>query len=380
MSLHNRHLRIFGFGILLWSLSSAACGDGAEVDGVDNGSDGGDASGADTAQLDEMNRGPTPWLHVEGNAIRDPNGNLVVLRGASMMNIGQQERNGGLEWMVDHIVDPTDDKGGVVGWYPKVVRLPVYPPVVQIERNNTPAHPYPFSDSGEETNEQYVEDFLRPIVDYTARKGLYAIIDFHQIADVDSSIDKEVSDFWTFVAPRFADYPNVLYEVFNEPIRVNGSEEWADFHPYAQAWVDLIRAAAPQTPILMGGPMWSQNIGDASELPLTGGNVAYVSHIYPSHWTQAVPYEMERCAAVHPVVITEWGFDNGEPGLADSAGYSVNFKKLINAKKVSWTAWALSRDWLPRMLQGSLSAFDLTDYGAFAKQWLYEERDNDLPR
>ena len=37
----------------------------------------------------------------------------------------------------------------------------------------------------------FVEEFLRPAVDYARDKGLYVIIDFHQIADVDNNTDQE---------------------------------------------------------------------------------------------------------------------------------------------------------------------------------------------
>ena len=38
-----------------------------------------------------------PWLHVDGNKIKDPNGNVVVLRGISLIDLGFLE-----DWM------PTD--------------------------------------------------------------------------------------------------------------------------------------------------------------------------------------------------------------------------------------------------------------------------------
>ncbi len=351
-------------------------GDGDIDDDTGDEDTGDEDTGADT---DDVTRGPTPWLHVEGNTLRDPSGNKVILRGASMMNIGQQEINGGVEWLIDKIVNPSDDNGGTNGWYPKVVRLPVYPPRIGIDPNNPPAHPYPFSDSGSETNEEYVEDFLRPAVDHARDRGLYAIIDFHQIADVDGTTDGECREFWSFVAPRFADDSHVIFEAFNEPMRVNGSSSWSDFVPYAQGWVDLIRAEAPDNLILMGGPFWSQNIGGAASRPLSGGNIAYVSHIYPEHWGGDPQRQAETCAGTHPVFMTEWGYDNDDSGFRDSGGYSSGLKDLINSRDMSWTAWCLSRDWVPRMLEGSLSAFELTDMGEFVKEWLYEERNNDLP-
>lgn len=33
----------------------------------------------------------TPWLHVDGNTIRDPEGNVVVLRGIALIDLGVLE-------------------------------------------------------------------------------------------------------------------------------------------------------------------------------------------------------------------------------------------------------------------------------------------------
>lgn len=71
--------------------------------------------------------------------------------------------------------------------------------------------------------------------------------------------------------------------------------------------------------------------------------------------------------------------DDDTGGDADTGGYSSGLKDMVGSRDMSWTAWCLSRDWIPRMLEGSLSAFELTDMGELVKEWLYEERNNDLP-
>jgi len=70
-----------------------------------------------------------PWLHVEGNKIKDPGGQEVVLRGISLIDLGYTEsRHGGAIRMIDRITDLNDPQGNSPGWYPRIVRIPICPP------------------------------------------------------------------------------------------------------------------------------------------------------------------------------------------------------------------------------------------------------------
>ncbi len=318
-----------------------------------------------------MNR-DTPWLGVQGNRITDPEGNTVVLRGVSMMNLGDQEREGGILRLIDRMTDRTDSEGAVQGWYPRIIRLPIYPPRVVMD-DAPSTDPFPLGEGGA-AQERYIDRLIRPAVERAASKGLYAILDFHQIADIDEDTDAQAREFWRAVAPRFTDYPNVLFEVFNEPVRVCGSEAWASIRPFAQAWVDLIRESAPDNLILVAGPVWAQNIRGAVEAPISGGNIVYVSHIYPEHWSLEVADEARGCAARHPVFLSEWGYDNDSPRgrFADVAGYREGLVRLVEETGMSWTAWVLSDNWYPRLLKERLPRCTLTDFGLFTKRWLFE--------
>ena len=69
-----------------------------------------------------------PPLHVEGNKIKDPAGNVVVLRGVANIDIGATELwEGGMKNLIDRITNTNDNQGGSPGWYPKVIRLAVVP-------------------------------------------------------------------------------------------------------------------------------------------------------------------------------------------------------------------------------------------------------------
>src|SRR5512145_3134653 len=64
----------------------------------------------------------TPWLSVSGRFIRDPQGNNVVLRGVSLIDVSvANTRPRGAVQLTNMVTNETD------GWYARVVRFPVYP-------------------------------------------------------------------------------------------------------------------------------------------------------------------------------------------------------------------------------------------------------------
>ena len=110
--------------------------------------------------------------------------------------------------MIDRLTIKIDAQGSSTGWYPTVIRLAIYPA-------NSTASQSPFTYDSNST--AYYDTLLRPVVDRCQQRGVYAIIDWHGIGD--TGTDREAtSAFWRDMAPRFANDPHVLFELFNEPI------------------------------------------------------------------------------------------------------------------------------------------------------------------
>lgn len=283
----------------------------------------------------------------------------MILRGLSLQGIGTQNDNAA----IDYLTNTKDTQGTSPGWYPKMFRLPVDTPNPNNEINGV----------------------LTSTVNYATQKGLYVIIDLHYVANPYQN-DAAVRSFWTIVAPMFKDYPNVIYEPFNES---SVQDTWADYKPTMQAWVDLIRSYAPKNLIFAGSPSWDQTMGDAGLNPLTGDNIVYVVHMYEQHYATAWNREqVEACAQYHPMVMTEWGFndDPSQPGdgtdLIDS--YGKPMLTWLEAMGGSWTAWCASSSWLPDMFTGTgpqnwVLRTGQDNMGGFVKDWLYTYRNDKAP-
>jgi len=322
----------------------------------------------------------TPWLHTDGNQIKDPNGNVVILRGVSLIDLGATEMwYGGVNALIDRLTNENDNSGSSPGWYTRIVRLACYPPDGEF---NSPLGWQPGSDD-------FYNNLLRPTVDYCKSKDIYAIIDLHYIADTWNH-DQMTRDFWNYIAPRFANDSNVLFEVFNEPIN-SGSDEtsrWLTFREDVQPWVDIIRSHASNNLILVGGPSWSQIIGPAATYPVSGSNIAYVAHVYPIHWNDPgtrswIQNQITTCHSVHPVILTEWGFSSSlcdDITCGDIAGFGQPLKDFIEANGLSWTAWCANYEWKPPMFYSDYSLrVGPGEMGGFTKDWLYEKRNDHQP-
>ena len=156
------------------------------------------------------------------------------------------------------------------------MRLPAYPKIDYNTGGDPACSPCPYpvgtgpaascTPTSPLSSADYVTKVLKPAVDYAASKHLYAIIDFHQIDNVTTGTSlQDAVTFWTDVAPKFAGYPNVLFEPFNEPI--DYSVPWSTLKPAVQQLVDAIRTGAPKNLIIVPSNAWDQHPGDAASDP-----------------------------------------------------------------------------------------------------------------
>ncbi len=322
----------------------------------------------------------TPWLHTEGNRIKDPNDMTVVLRGISLIDLGFLEgwEDGAIN-MINRLTDMTDAQGNYTGWYPRIIRIPIAPP------DTSSGWPYRFDPN----NDDFYNDLLRPVVDYCASKDLYAIIDWHYIDDTTAHVST-TSEFWEYMAPRFAGDSHVFFELYNEPINNSGTEteNWLEVRGNMQTWFDIVRTYAANNLVLVAGPNWSQAIGPAASYPLSGSNIVIVSHIYPGHWRNPSWYisHITTCASVYPIIMTEWGFSqSGSPDPNDLLNgtiteYGQPVMDFIEGLKISNTAWVASYDWGPPMFNTDWTLrIGEGEMGGFVKDTLYLRRDDDQP-
>jgi hypothetical protein len=327
-----------------------------------------------------------PALTVNGTKLQDPNGKTIVLRGSSLIDIGELyvEGSNSVKGITDRM-----DKLATAGVQGHVVRFPVYP---KIDYNGGYPYcsnlPYPVgtgpttscSAKSPMTAADYVSKVLKPAVDYATSKNLYVIIDHHQIDDATKGTSAaDANTFWTDIAPTFASYSNVLYEPFNEPI--DGSATWATLKPMVQGWIDTIRNGGASNIIIVPSNSYCQRPGDAASDPPTDpkSNLMYTAHIYPGNWNATFKQQVVTAVTKAPVFITEWGYilNSSDSVLGtSSATWGSDLEALVDANGASWTAWITDNSWTPNMFTDS-ALTKLSEFGALAKNWLAAKATSD---
>jgi len=325
-----------------------------------------------------------PRLHVEGNKVKDPNGNIVILRGVALIDLGSLEdwKCGALN-AVDRITDPNDTQGGSTGWYTKIIRIMITPPD---SINPVGSWPHPF---GADNNDLY--NLLRTFVDYCAEKEVYVAIDWHYVANTYDHV-ASTSEFWRYMAPRFAGDSHVIFELFNEPVNPGASDaaRWTSVKNDMETWIGIIRDYAPDNLIFVGTPSYCQIIGPTATDPVGDVNVVYISHIYPTHWLSSnhsyYVSTITAAAAAHPVILGEWGFtsdmnydDTWHIVIGTQTNYGKPIKEFVEGIGVGSIAWcAGGPDWGPPMFYSNGANCDGTlrvgegEMGGFAKDWFFE--------
>lgn len=321
---------------------------------------------------------PSP-LHVEDNKIKDADEHIVVLRGVSAPDIGILKESCGIRNYIDRLTNPDDTNGSYTGWYTKVIRYPVYPK--GSSDINSPLAFDPCNPS--EPNNEALYEALKEAADYGAEKGVYTIICLDYHVDIRNKVE-ECNTFWNYMAPRFADDGNVLFEIFGEP--TNEAGNWAIVQYYMQRKVDALRALAPDNLVLVTGGCWGQDIEVAPSNPVVGDNIVYAFHVYGNTWRTGEDWirrNIGPVASVYPIIVTTWGFEpNSDPcvyetkwSCGSASDFGQPFLDYIEGLGVGGIACFGGYEWAPAMFDPDWQLLCGDYMGCFVKDWLYEKRD-----
>jgi endoglucanase len=254
-------------------------------------------------------------LRVEGTQLVDEQGTAVQLKGPSSMwlnweNTGYAQNPEGVRYLRDN-------------WQASLIRA-----AMGVDASGAYL-----------VNPEKAKTQVRAIVDLAVELGIYVIIDWHD--HTAEAHQAEAIAFFGEMATLYGQVPNVIYEIYNEPLKV----DWATVvKPYHQAVVAAIRAVDPDNVIILGTPNWSQYVDVAAANPVTGTNLMYSLHFYSCTHTQSLRSRADAALTLGlPLFVTEWGATNSDGGITGTLclDEAQKWHDWMNAKKISWAAWKL---------------------------------------
>jgi len=249
-------------------------------------------------------------LKVEGTKLVDEKGKPVVLRGMSF---------GWHNWW------PRFYNAGTVKWLHDDWKCSVVRAAMGVE----PDQGY-IKDSGGSVSK------IKAVVEAALKEGIYVIIDWHS----HNIRLNEAKIFFTDVAKKYGKYPNVIYEIFNEP----DYETWPEVKAYSEEVIKTIRAIDPDNIILVGSPRWDQDIHLPAADPVKGyANLMYTVHFYAATHKQWLRDKTDEAIQKGlPIFISECA------GMEASGNGPLNYEEWqkwidwMEAKQLSWITWSVS--------------------------------------
>lgn len=185
-------------------------------------------------------------------------------------------------------------------------------------------------------------NYLDQMVEAAIENDIYIIVDWHSHrADSEQAIAK---DFFSKVAAKYANVPNVIFEIFNEPV----NQGWSTIQNYANSVIPGIRTSS-QNLVLVGTPSWSQMTQYGG---VSGTNVGYVLHFYAGTHSQGTygGRATQAKSSGNPVFITEWGTTNADGAGSPNASATQQWLTFMDQNNISNCNWSL------RQTKSSLSA------------------------
>lgn len=180
------------------------------------------------------------------------------------------------------------------------------------------------------------ENLIDKMVEAAVENDVYIILDWHSHrAHLETSY---AQTFFGNMAKKYAKVPNVIFEIYNEPVNGAGGN-WSNIKSYATTVTGAIRQHT-QNLVLVGTSNYSQNPQEGANDPVNATNIAYVLHFYAV--THPLSSFQSRITSTlnkgYPVFISEWG--TTEANGAGTVSSASDWMKFMDDYKISNCNWS----------------------------------------
>lgn len=251
-------------------------------------------------------------LQVAGNRILDKNEKTVQLRGMSLF---------WSQWMGQYYTPE------VVSWLKSDWQCTVVRAAMGVEDAD-----------GYLTHPDREKQKVFTVIDAAIEAGIYVIVDWHSHHAEDNV--EEAKAFFSEVAQKYGNRPNIIYELYNEPLNVS----WESvLKPYHEAVLAEIRKYDPDNLVICGTRNWSQEVDEVVGNEIEDVNVAYTLHYYAASHKQ----ELRNKASIAldndlALFVTEYGTtDYSGDGFIDVPETNT-WWAFLDDNNISWCNWSVA--------------------------------------
>ncbi|WP_394750030.1 glycoside hydrolase family 5 protein [Spongiimicrobium salis] len=281
-----------------------------------------DGGGTDTPNDGGTDNPPSPptnssvgvngQLRVDGTDIRNENNEIVQLRGMSLF---WSQYSGDFY------------NANVVAWLKEDWQINVVRAAIGIQE------PMGFL-----VNPDRERQNAFTIIDAAIAEGLYVIVDWHS-HDAENEREEAIA-FFSEVAERYGDLPNIIYEPYNEPEERNIWD--STLKPYHQEVLAAIREHDPDNIVICGTGFFSQEVTDVIGNTIDDPNVMYTLHYYAATHKQDLRNVAQQALDNNiPIFVTEYGVTQATGDGAVDATESRLWWDFLDQNNISHCNWSV---------------------------------------
>lgn len=191
--------------------------------------------------------------------------------------------------------------------------------------------------------------FVCEQIDACIEAGMYAVVDWHMFGNPLKRVN-EANEFFDKISKKYANVPNVIYEICNEPCddpaTAKKEDSWSNIKKYANTIIPTIRNNSPEAIVICGSPSYSNDLASVMKDPLKYDNLVYTDHIYEWHHDTQLPLEKKAVNNGFALLITETNpsyDDGGKIGKKDDSNFT-EWEEFWSQNNIGTFAHYLSND------------------------------------
>ena len=242
----------------------------------------------------------------------------------------------------------------------------------------------PISPVEYKNDDYYMWRYLDRIVTWAGENDNYVILDWDytgnpidgsgdEMPDLDENPLDYSAEFWKNIADYFKNTPNVIFEIYNEPVGMSDSE----WKRCAESLIGVIRDAGAKQLIIVGSPDYCYDLGWLDELGVKNDNTAFSVHVYPDKvfWQKFLSgYETS-----YPLIVTEWGYADDDVEVKNEKlkgtrnVFGIKFTRYLEKHDIGWIAVGYDDTVEPSMFTKGYKK--LTKWGEYVTELLGDKEE-----